>query len=146
MNARPANHFLVVEDDLLDVKILTRGLKKVGSKIDLVHKSTCEDALDFLRADAKKRQMARPFVILLDFNLPGMNAIDFLGRLRALEGAESHYVIVFTTSQYQKDIDRAYAAGANAYVLKPTFAEDLTTTLESLVNYLKILHLPSVSI
>lgn len=145
MGQKNAVNFLVVEDDAVDVKILRRGLHGIGSTGDIVHKDSCEEALDFLRKIQDCEDTFRPFVVLLDINLRGMNGIDFLRKLRQMPGALSIYVIVFTTSTYQKDINAAYDAGANAYVTKPTFSDDLKHTLSTLLGYLDILQLASMT-
>ena len=62
---------------------------------------------------------ARPDVILLDWHMPGMSAVEFLAALRASPGGKRPTVIYCTTERDSVDISRAFAAGADAYLMKP---------------------------
>lgn len=60
-----------------------------------------------------------PDVILLDWHMPGMSAVEFLAALRATPGGKRPAIIYCTTEHDSVDISRAFAAGADAYLMKP---------------------------
>ncbi|MEP3246965.1 MAG: response regulator [Sneathiella sp.] len=60
-----------------------------------------------------------PDVILLDWNMPVMNGIDFLRTLRQTDGGTSPIVIFCTTENDMAHIREAISAGANEYIMKP---------------------------
>jgi two-component system, chemotaxis family, chemotaxis protein CheY len=60
-----------------------------------------------------------PDVILLDWNMPVMNGIDFLRTLRKEQGGEDPVVIFCTTENDMAHIREAISAGANEYIMKP---------------------------
>lgn len=62
---------------------------------------------------------AMPDVILLDWQMPGMSAIEFLAALRASPGGRHPSIIYCTTEHDSVDISRAFAAGADSYLMKP---------------------------
>jgi two-component system chemotaxis response regulator CheY len=64
-----------------------------------------------------------PDAILLDWNMPNMNGIDFLRELRKLPGGEMPIVVFCTTENDIEHIQEAISAGANEYIMKPFDSE-----------------------
>jgi two-component system chemotaxis response regulator CheY len=64
-------------------------------------------------------RQAMPDVILLDWNMPVMNGIEFLRALRASAGGDSPMVVFCTTENDLNHIQEAIGAGANEYIMKP---------------------------
>ncbi|MBV8534441.1 MAG: response regulator, partial [Alphaproteobacteria bacterium] len=64
-----------------------------------------------------------PDAILLDWNMPVMNGIDFLRHLRQLKGGAAPMVVFCTTENDLKHIQEAISAGANEYIMKPFDSE-----------------------
>ncbi len=60
-----------------------------------------------------------PDVILLDWNMPVMNGLDFLKQLRISEGGDKPVVVFCTTENDMAHIREAISAGANEYIMKP---------------------------
>jgi two-component system chemotaxis response regulator CheY len=102
--------FLVVDD--------SRVLRKIASRMLQDLKFTVEEAEDGAAALAAcERHM--PDAILLDWNMPVMNGIDFLRRLRGMQGGDAPKVVFCTTERKLEQIQEAIAAGANEYIMKP---------------------------
>lgn len=64
-------------------------------------------------------EAAMPDVVLLDWHLPVIGATEFLTALRAMPGGKRPVVIYCTTEHDPADINKAFAAGADAYLMKP---------------------------
>jgi two-component system chemotaxis response regulator CheY len=73
-------------------------------------------------------------VILLDWNMPVMDGIQFLRRLRGAAGGKSPKVILCTTEDSAEHIREAIGAGADEYVIKPFDSETLRVKLESVIR------------
>jgi two-component system chemotaxis response regulator CheY len=105
-----AKRFLVVDD--------SRVLRKIASRMLQDLNFTVEEAEDGAAALAAcERHM--PDGILLDWNMPVMNGIDFLRRLRGMQGGDMPKVVFCTTERKIEQIQEAIAAGANEYIMKP---------------------------
>ena len=104
---------LVVEDDADDVLFIRRALKKAGvqCKVDVVGDG--EAALRYLQDNPA------PTLMLLDIKLPRLSGLEVLERLRENPLRRRMIIVMLTGSQLAEDIDRAYAAGANSYLVKP---------------------------
>lgn len=114
---------LVVDDSKVIRTVARRILEGLNFKID--------EASDGQKAyEACMREM--PDVILLDWNMPVMNGIDFLRKLRQLEGGASPVVVFCTTENDMRHIQEAIAAGANEYIMKPFDKATLADKLQQL--------------
>jgi two-component system, response regulator len=122
---------LVVEDDQEDAVLTLRALKKnnVENKVYVVRDGV--EALDFLfctKRYAKRDPHDMPQLILLDIELPNMNGLEVLRRLRADERTRRLPVVMLSASNEEENIAESYKSGANSYVRKPT---DFTQFMES---------------
>ena len=96
----------------------SRVVRKVARRILEELEFTIEEAADGQLAMAVcQRQM--PDAILLDWNMPVMNGIDFLRALRQMQGGTAPVVVFCTTENDVKHIKEAVSAGANEYIMKP---------------------------
>jgi len=78
---------------------------------------------------------ARPRIILLDLNLPGLSGLDLLREIKGIDFLKQVPVILFTTSDNPKDVRAATEYGANAYVTKPHGYLALIKCLKSLFSF-----------
>lgn len=140
--AVPMN-ILLVEDNDIDAEIFQRGLAKFGSLGSLIRKRDGQEALEFLKEDVIARKMPRPYVVLLDINMPRMNGHDFLQAVRNDEELRDERIIVFTTSNSQMDVEQAYQLNANGYVVKPTGSKKLSDVLDALHRFWEICEDPA---
>ena len=101
---------LVVDDSQVIRKIARQILEQLSFEI-----SEAEDGK--LALDHCRSQM--PDAILLDWNMPVMNGIDFLAALREENGGDKPVVVFCTTENDIDHISRAIKAGADEYVMKP---------------------------
>jgi two-component system response regulator len=114
MTDRP---ILLVEDNADDEKLTLRALRKNSVLNDVVVARDGVEALDYLfNAD---RSLLLPQVVLLDLNLPRINGVEVLRRVREDERTKILPVVILSSSRQEEDIARSYACGANAYVRKP---------------------------
>ena len=101
----------------------SRVVRMVARKIlEQLSFATSEAADGQQAVEACKQKM--PDAILLDWNMPVMNGIDFLRALRAMEGGDKPVVVFCTTENEMPKIQEAIMAGANEYVMKP-FDDDI---------------------
>ena len=112
---------LVVDDSKVVRVVARRMLEELNFRVD-----EAEDGRAAL--DACARHM--PDAILLDWNMPVMNGIDFLRRLRRIAGGTTPVVVFCTTERDVKNIEEALAAGAAEYIMKPFDGEILTAKFE----------------
>jgi two-component system cell cycle response regulator len=108
---------LVAEDDFTSRSILVAILKKWGYDPVITEDGTAAwDALQ--RPDA-------PELVLLDWDMPGMNGLDVCRRLREIDSSHPAHVILLTARGEKGDIVQGLEAGANDYISKPFDSQEL---------------------
>ena len=107
----------------------SRVVRKVAHRIIEELNFACEEAEDGVKA-YEFCQTQMPEAILLDWNMPNMNGIEFLKKLRAMEGGNAPKVIFCTTENDMSNITAALGAGANEYIMKPFDGEIVQTKFQ----------------
>jgi CheY-like chemotaxis protein len=140
---------LLVEDNPRDVRLIQRAFDKADVPHDLHIVHDGEEALAYLvgeGADAEPSTAPRPDLILLDLNLPRMNGHEVLRHCKHDDRFKHIPIVVLTTSGHDEDIRQAYAAGANAYLLKPVEFARFTEIVQHLSTFwLDLVELPPES-
>lgn len=108
---------LHVEDDVVDLMVVERILKKKNLVSELFTARNGVEALDILRG--KNGKKITPEIVLLDLNMPKMSGIEFLKELRADANLKDIKVYVLTTSDDEKDKKNAYQYNVSGYIIKP---------------------------
>ena len=118
---------LTVDDSAVMRRIIADGAAVAG--FDVLEAANGEAALDIL-----SREAAEVAVILLDWNMPGLNGLETLKRIKADPRTAEIPVMMVTTESDRKSIVRAVQAGAANYLAKPFAAEDLITKIMQTVG------------
>jgi CheY-like chemotaxis protein len=134
---------LHVEDDDLCIMGLVRAFKKakIANPISFAHDGI--DALDMLRGTSGRERFPRPYVILLDLNMPRMGGIEFLKELRKDKDLKKSIVFIMTTSGTDKDKVNAYNLGVAGYILKTNPANAFLETTALLDTYWRVVEFPA---
>lgn len=129
---------LLVEDNTDDVDLAMMALAKnsIAGEVAVTHDGI--EALEYLSGTGKfagRDRTLLPKVILLDLKMPRMDGIEFLRRLRAEERMRLLPVVVFTTSNEERDKRESYLLGANSYLVKPVDYKKFVDTIEKFAMY-----------
>ncbi|WP_337997079.1 response regulator [Oleispirillum naphthae] len=130
---------LLVEDDDVDAMGVERALKKRRIANPLIRARDGIEALEFLRGD----KVERPFLILLDLNMPRMGGLEFIRTLRADPDLSDAVVFVLTTSKSDEDMAAAYRAHVAGYIVKSEIGNCFNDLVELLDAYWQVVELPA---
>jgi two-component system, response regulator len=129
---------LLVEDNLDDYEATCRAFKKANLCNPIVWCKSGRDALDYLKQEGAykdARKAARPGLVLLDLNMPGLDGRKTLEAIKQDDALKRIPVIILTTSADERDIEACYQTGANTYVQKPVSFEGLIEAIRRLKAY-----------
>ncbi len=145
MSNKPANqviHILLVEDDEIDAMGIQRAFRKqkIANPIHVAENGI--EALNMLRSSNGHGPMPRPYLILLDLNMPQMNGIEFLEELRKDPDLNDSLVFVLTTSDDDRDKVAAYEKHVAGYMVKAKAGEDFLHLMELLDGYWRYVEFP----
>jgi CheY-like chemotaxis protein len=136
---------LIAEDNANDEELTLRALRKNNISNNIVVVRDGQEALDYLfggGAHANRDLNHRPQVMLLDINLPKINGLEVLKRIRADERTKTMPVVILTSSAEERDRLAAYANFANSYIRKPVDFDQFTESVRELGLYWLVLNEP----
>ncbi|MFH1020539.1 MAG: response regulator [Pseudomonadota bacterium] len=113
---------LLVEDNPDDEALTIRALEKNNILNTVVVARDGAEALDFLNATgshAGRDTSVLPELVLLDLNLPKLNGLEVLKKIRGNEHTRLLPVVILTTSNEDRDKIESYRLGCNSYIRKP---------------------------
>ncbi|SBW01645.1 CheY-like receiver [uncultured Alphaproteobacteria bacterium] len=112
---------LIVDDSKVIRMVARKILQELG--FQTAEAEDGQKALDYCKAQL-------PEAVLLDWNMPVMNGIEFLVELRKLSGGDKPVVVFCTTENDIQHIQQAIAAGASEYIMKPFDGEIIQAKFE----------------
>jgi CheY-like chemotaxis protein len=127
---------LLVEDDEVDVKALKWAFEKLKVANPLLIARDGVEALDMLR------ELPRPYLIITDINMPRMNGIELLRKIRQNEQFRDSIVFVLTTSNDEQDKIDAYDLNVAGYMLKTDMGTSFSRAISLIDNYWKVVEFP----
>ena len=137
-----AVNILLVEDDAVDVMAVKRGLEQnhIANPVTVAEDGLV--ALDILRGENGRKRLEKPYLILLDLNMPRMNGREFLEEIRSDPDLHDSIVFVLTTSSDERDIVAAYEKHVAGYITKKTAGEDFKEVVTLLGIYRMLVVFP----
>lgn len=131
-------HILVAEDDLTDAYFFERAFRRAGIPVTLHFVRDGQQVIDYLQGSGEFADRAAhplPQLLLLDLHMPRLDGFDVLSWVRKQAALAGLQVVIFSSSDEQKDIKRAYGLGANSYLVKPHSMQELTELVVRFKNY-----------
>jgi CheY-like chemotaxis protein len=135
-------NLLLVEDDTIDVLSFKRGLAEHKINHPLWVASDGEQALAIARGGLGTTPLPRPFLIVLDLNLPRMDGCEFLAELRADPRLRDSIVFVLTTSGDERHRAAAYRWNVAGYMVKAKAGRNFLGAIALLEHFWRQVELP----
>lgn len=136
---------LLVEDSHDDEVLTVRALRKAKVANEIVVVRDGAAALDFLFARgayAERDPAELPWLVLLDLKLPKLDGHKVLEAIRNDKRTKRLPVVVLTSSDMGRDIDRSYELGANSFVSKPVRFEEFSKAVREVGLYWLVFNRP----
>lgn len=133
---QPHEPILLVDDEPDAVTLLRHAFARAGITNPLHIASDGDEAIAYLRsASAERSKHPYPALVLLDLKLPRTSGLEVLAWIRQEPGLAGLPVVILTSSRERTDVCRAYALGANSYLVKPTSLNGLVQLAEVFRHY-----------
>lgn len=136
-------YLLLAEDDPEDAELILMALDKKGLRDHARAASEGQEAIDLLLGPAPLDP--KPSVLLLDLMMPRLTGFDVMTRLRADARTKGLPIVVFSGSQEPVDVGRAYACGANGYMVKPIDPAEFLAAVGDAATFWLKRNIPPVS-
>jgi CheY-like chemotaxis protein len=136
---------LIVDDDGGHAELVRRNLRRAGLDNCIETVSCGAEALDFVfcRGAHAAAKHAGNLLVLLDINMPGVDGVEVLRQMKADQATRKIPVVVLSTADDPREIDRCYALGCNVYVTKPVDPTEFVVAIHRLGLLLSVVSLPT---
>lgn len=134
-----STEILLVEDNPYEAELAIRSLKNNNLGNIIKHIDDGAAALDYLFS-ADFLSVSKRYLILLDLNLPRVNGLEILKKIKSDEQRKLIPVIVLTSSKEDRDILECYKMGVNSYIVKPVSFESFVKAIAELKMYWLLLN------
>lgn len=122
---------LVAEDDEADVLLLQTAARRADLVSEFRFVTDGVELVEFLASTGN----ARPYLVVLDLNMPRLDGRGALRQIRADANTRHLPVLMLSTSNAEADIRNCLDAGANAFLVKPASISELETKLRALEDF-----------
>ena len=136
---------VMVEDDEGHARLIEKNIRRAGVHNPIVGFTDGASALSFLMGPdgSGKSSAGRHLLVLLDLNLPDTTGVEILSRIKSNEHLKRSPVIVLTTADDSREIQRCYDLGANVYITKPLNYEGFATAIRQLGLFFSVISVPA---
>jgi DNA-binding response OmpR family regulator len=142
-NAHPVT-IAMIEDDEGHARLIERNIRRAGVTNDIVALDNGHAALEFLLGDDGSGVVnsRRALLVLLDLNLPDMSGVDILQKIKTNIHLKRTPVVVLTTTDDEREIQRCYDLGANVYITKPVNYDSFANAIRQLGLFVAVMQVP----
>ena len=135
---------LIVDDDEGHAILIRENLEAAGLTNRMVHFRDGQAILDFFANTA--HGATETYLLLLDIRMPKVDGIEVLRRLKADPELGKLPVIMLTTTDDSREVERCYELGCNVYIQKPVDYERFAEAIRRLGLFVSLVLLPEVSV
>ena len=143
MSTQPLT-LILAEDDDGHANLVQRNLRRVGFVNEVIHVRDGQEALDFIRAEGshQARTIADFVLLLLDINMPRVDGVEVLRRIKSDPETAKIPVIMLTTTDDPREVERCYELGCSVYLTKPVEYEGFIEAINRLGLFLQVVKVP----
>lgn len=142
MNDLPT--ILITDDDDGHAFLIEDNLRRAGVNAPFLRFSDGQEILDFLlgRTTEPKFEPEQPYLLLLDIRMPKVDGVAVLRQIKADRNLRKLPVIILTTTEDPREVERCHDLGCNVYMHKPVSYESFAAAIGKLGLFLTLLQLP----
>jgi len=135
---------LLVEDDPGHARLIEKNLRRSNITNEIVRFESGHNALDYLfkTGEYEGSAHASPVLVLLDLNLPGMDGYQILQKMKQDERTKRIPVVILTTTDDAREVDKCYDLGCNVYITKPIDYAQFSQAIRKIGLFLSVVTVP----
>lgn len=132
---------LLAEDDDGHAQLIRERFEGAGVSNQLTRFRDGNEAWAFLSGDELR---GRPYLLLLDIRMPGVDGMELLRRIKGDERLKKLPVIMLTTTDDPREVDACYALGCNSYLTKPVAFAEFSEVVKRLGLFISVVKVTSI--
>jgi CheY-like chemotaxis protein len=138
---------LIADEDKKHFELIRENLLRAGLRNKMLHLADGQEILDFLFDMDKGHEGQcdkQEYILLLDINIPGVDGVAVLEKIKQDEKLKRIPVIILTATDNPDTIERCHNLGCSTYIVKPTGHEDFEETIHKIGNFLSVVEITSI--
>jgi len=137
---------VMVEDDEGHARLIEKNIRRAGVNNEIVPFADGTSALRFILGEdgSGEKSAGKPMLVLLDLNLPDMTGVSILEKVKSNTYTKTTPVVVLTTTDDEREIQRCYDLGANVYITKPVDYDGFANAIRQLGLFFSVMQVPEV--
>ena len=135
---------IMIEDDEGHARLIEKNIRRAGVNNQVIPFTNGTEALTYLLGEDGSGEVSsrRHMLVLLDLNLPDMTGVDILEKVKSNVHTKRSPVVVLTTTDDQREIQRCYDLGANVYITKPVDYDNFANAIRQLGLFFSVMQVP----
>jgi len=128
-------------------RLIEKNLTRAGLRNKIVRFDNGQTVLDFLfrHGVGLQRLSDTPYLLLLDIRMPQVDGIEVLRQIKKHEELRKIPVIMLTTTDDPREVERCHAIGCASYIVKPVDYEKFAEAINNLGLYLSLVKVPEIN-
>ena len=138
---------LIAEDDEGHAGLIRKNLVRAGIANEMLRFKDGQEVMDFMhrKGDGSKRKPGTTYVLLLDIQMPRLDGMEVLAQMKADPELRKIPVIIITTSDDPREVEKCHALGCNNYIIKPIDYENFMNAVRQLGLFLAVVEVPKIN-
>jgi len=135
---------LLAEDDEGHALLVRKNIARAGIANQVVHVKDGQEALEYVRRTGpfQNRPTCGPLLVVLDINMPRVDGVEVLAQIKRSEATAKIPVIMLTTTDDPREVERCYQYGCSVYITKPVEYEPFVEAVKRLGLFLQVVQIP----
>ena len=138
---------IIAEDDAGHARLIEKNLTRVGLHNPIQRFENGQDVLDFLfrRGHGPHRKTDTAYLLLLDIRIPKVDGVEALRQIKEDSSLRKLPVIMLTTTDDPREIERCHLLGCNSYIVKPVDYDKFAEAIKQLGLYVSLVQVPEIN-
>jgi len=138
---------IIAEDDAGHARLIEKNLGRVGLHNPIQRFENGQDVLDFLfrRGPGPHRKSDTAYLLLLDIRMPKVDGVEALRQIKEDPSLRKLPVIMLTTTDDPREIERCHLLGCNSYIVKPVDYDKFAEAIKQLGMYVSLVQVPEIN-
>ncbi|POR00849.1 hypothetical protein AU468_09380 [Alkalispirochaeta sphaeroplastigenens] len=138
---------LIAEDDEGHADLIRKNLARAGIVNRIIHFVDGQEVIDFLfsQGEGLQRTSGEAYVLLLDIRMPKLDGAEVLERIKADRELRKIPVMMITTTDDPREVERCHDLGCSSYITKPVEYEGFVHAIRQLGLFLSVVQVPQIN-
>ena len=137
---------LIADDDAGHARLIEKNLERAGLHNGVLRFGDGQEILDFLfrRGPGPRRAADTAYLLLLDIRMPKVDGVEVLSQLKADAELRKVPVLMLTTTDDPREVERCHALGCNNYIVKPVAYDRFAEAIKQLGLFISLVQVPEI--